>query len=85
MRAAETGRPVLHAAISGISAVVDPGGDVHDESELFVNRITDGVIETTTGKTLSVRLGDWVLLLAGLALVVVAVVAVRWPREVPVD
>jgi apolipoprotein N-acyltransferase len=85
MRAAETGRPVLHAAISGISAVVDPDGDVHDESELFVNRVTDGVIETTTGETLFVRLGDWVLLLSGLAVIVVAVVAVRWPRDAPVD
>lgn len=85
MRAAETGRPVLHASVSGISAVVDPDGDLHEESDLFVNRITDGIIETTTGETLYVRLGDWVLILAGLALVVVAVVAVRRPRSAPVD
>jgi apolipoprotein N-acyltransferase len=76
---------VLHAAISGISAVVDPDGRVHDESELFVNRVTDGVVETTTGETLYVRFGDWVLILAGLALAVVAVVAIRRPRAAPVD
>jgi len=85
MRAAETGRPVLHASISGISAVVDPDGDVHDESELFVNRITQGVVETVTGETLYVRLGDWVLLVCGLALIVLAALAVWRPRSAPVD
>jgi apolipoprotein N-acyltransferase len=85
MRAAETGRPVLHAAISGISAVVDPDGDVHDESELFVNRVTDGTVETTTGDTVYVALGDWVLLVSGLALIVVAIAAVLRPRAAPVD
>ena len=30
MRAAETGRPVLQASVSGISAVIDPDGTVHD-------------------------------------------------------
>ena len=77
MRAAETGRPVLHASISGISGVVDPGGDVHDTSELFVNKVTTGVAETTTGETLYVRFGDWVVLVCGLALVALGVVAVR--------
>ena len=42
MRAAETGRPVLHASISGITGVIDADGDVHDTSELFVNKVTDG-------------------------------------------
>jgi apolipoprotein N-acyltransferase len=77
MRAAETGRPVLHASISGISGVIDADGDVHDTSELFVNKVTRGTIETTTGETLYVRWGDWVVLACGLALVVVAVAAVR--------
>ena len=30
MRAAETGRAVLQASVSGISAVIDPDGSVHD-------------------------------------------------------
>jgi apolipoprotein N-acyltransferase len=77
MRAAETGRPVLHASISGISGVIDSGGDVHDTSELFVNKVTTGTAETTTGETLYVRFGDWVVLACGLALIVLGVMAVR--------
>ena len=42
MRAAETARPVLHASISGITGVIDADGDVHDTSELFVNKVTTG-------------------------------------------
>lgn len=81
VRAAETARPVLHAAISGISGVIDPDGDVHDTSELFEQRITTGTIETTTGETLYVRLGDWVLLVCALALVAITAFAVVRSRR----
>ena len=89
MRAAETGRPVLHAAISGITAVVDADGDVHDESELFVNKITSGTIETRTGETPYVRFGEWVLIGSAAACVVAVIVVLRRRRDrraaVPVD
>lgn len=77
MRAAETGRPVLHAAISGITAVIDADGTVRDRSELFVNRITQGSIETTSGRTPYVRFGEWVLAGCLLGLLVAAVVSQR--------
>jgi apolipoprotein N-acyltransferase len=81
MRAAETGRPVLHAAISGISAVVEPDGSVRRRSELFVNTITRGSITTTTGRTPFVRFGEWVLAACLLAMAGTAVVAQRrWAR-----
>ena len=35
MRAAETGRPVVQAAISGISALIDASGREQAETELF--------------------------------------------------
>jgi len=81
MRAAETARPVLHASISGITGVVDPDGDVHDTSDLFVNTVTTGTIATTRGETLFVRFGDWVPLGSALALVVAAGAAMWWPRS----
>lgn len=77
MRAAETGRPVLHAAISGISAVVDADGRVLQRSELFEKTITDGTIATTTGTTPYVRFGDWFVAACALGLLVSAVVAQR--------
>ena len=77
MRAAETARPVLHASISGITGVIDPDGNVHDKSKLFVNKVTTGTVATTTGETPYVRFGDWVVGLCGLALIVVAAVGQR--------
>jgi len=85
MRAAETGRPVLQAAISGITGVIDAGGTVRASSELFENGITTGTVSTVTGRTLYVRLGDWVLALCAFGLVVTATVAVMRPRPAPVD
>lgn len=83
MRAAETGRPVLHASISGITGVIDPDGDVSDTGELFVNKVTKGTVQATEGETPYVRLGDWVLLAAGAALVLVAAWSVWWGRRRP--
>lgn len=64
MRAAETGRPVLHASISGITAIVDPDGSVVERSELFVNGVTEGTIATRTGETPYVRYGNWIVLVS---------------------
>jgi len=85
MRAAETGRPVLQAAISGITGVIDAAGTVHETTELFENAITTGTVSTVSGQTLYVRLGDWVLIVCALGLVVTAVLAVTRPRTALVD
>jgi len=86
MRAAETGRPVLHASISGITGVVDADGDVRDTSELFVNKITTGTIATRSGETPYVRFGEWVLLLCAAGCVIAAAGAAwRTRRTAPVD
>src|SRR5581483_8654268 len=69
-RAAETGRPLLQAAISGISAVVDHTGRVRSRTKLFEPTVLVGEIETFRGRTLYTVVGEWVpaaaaVLLAG--------------------
>ena len=73
MRAAETGRPVVQAAISGISAVIDANGNVHDRTHLFDRAVVETTIGATTGQTLYVRWGEWAALLC--VVVVIGAVA----------
>jgi apolipoprotein N-acyltransferase len=80
MRAAETARPVLQASVSGISAVIDPDGSVHDRTGLFESAIVRHTIATTSGETLYVRYGDWIVVLGALTLVGATIVVVRRPR-----
>ena len=60
MSAAAIGRPVLHASVSGITAVIDADGVIHHESELFNNTVVQGSVTPTSGRTPYVRFGDWV-------------------------
>ena len=79
MRAAETGRALLQASVSGITAIIDPDGSVHHETGLFEARTVSATVATSTGETLYVRFGDWVVLFGAIAMVVAAVVAIRHP------
>jgi apolipoprotein N-acyltransferase len=79
LRAAETARPVVQASVSGISAIIDADGTVHDRTEMFEQAVVDATITTTTGETLYVRFGDWVVWACALALVIATIVAVRRP------
>jgi apolipoprotein N-acyltransferase len=81
LRAAETGRPLVQASVSGVTAVITPDGTVHDRTDLFEKTIVDTTITTTTGDTLYVRFGDWVLTLCALVLVIATVIAVWRPRR----
>ncbi|MFM7718025.1 MAG: apolipoprotein N-acyltransferase [Actinomycetota bacterium] len=56
--AMETGRWVVHAAISGITAFIEPTGRVVASRGLFVPGITRATIATSTGRTPAVRLDD---------------------------
>lgn len=60
MSAAATGRPVLHASISGITGVIDASGRVRHRTALFRNAVVTGSVTTTSGETPYVRFGDWV-------------------------
>jgi apolipoprotein N-acyltransferase len=59
LRAVETGRWVVHAAISGQSAIVDPRGHVVASTGLFERTILRATVPVETSRTLYVRWGDW--------------------------
>ena len=58
-RAAETGRPLLQAAISGISALVDHTGAVRARTALFDPTVLVGEVATYRGRTPYSVAGDW--------------------------
>jgi apolipoprotein N-acyltransferase len=60
LRAVETGRWVLHAGISGISAVVDPTGRSSQETGLFERAIVRAELPLVEADTTYVRTGDLV-------------------------
>ena len=73
MRAAETGTPVVHGAITGKSLFIGADGSLSEESTslFFPEVIVADVNWRTAGETIYVRFGDWLQLLA----IVVGIVA----------
>jgi apolipoprotein N-acyltransferase len=74
MRAAETGRPVVQAAISGISALIDAHGRVVTRTRLFDRTTVTATVTATRGETPYVRFGEWVVVasIIGVALAAAA-------------
>ena len=89
MRAAENRRWIVRATNNGITAVIDPAGEIREQLPPFEGRharVGFGFIEEVTAFT---RIGDWFPLL-GAVLVIAALIASQWPnyskariREVP--
>jgi len=83
LRAVEEGRTVMHAAISGISAVIDPSGRILTRTRLFTQAVVRRTVPLGKGRTPYARFGEAMeLALAGLgAVVAVATVAGRIGRR----
>jgi apolipoprotein N-acyltransferase len=62
MRAVETGRYVLRAANTGISAVINPHGQVTSTAPWWTKTIVKGTYRLSAVETPYVRWGDWPLL-----------------------
>ncbi|HYO61172.1 MAG TPA: apolipoprotein N-acyltransferase [Actinomycetota bacterium] len=60
VRAAETGVYVAHGALTGISAFVDPSGEVVERSELWEPDVLVQRVRFATGASFYARTGDWV-------------------------
>lgn len=85
IRAIEDGRWVVHAAVSGISAFIDPSGRTYQQTELFAPAVIRRTIRASTDRTLSVRLGDWLPIVSLASVVCLAAVprGRRRPRPDP--
>lgn len=61
VRAAEMGRPVLRAANTGISAVIDPFGRIEQQSGLFTREILRAAVPLPVGDKVNfyTQWGDW--------------------------
>ncbi|MFH1808043.1 MAG: apolipoprotein N-acyltransferase [Pseudomonadota bacterium] len=70
LRAVETGRSVVRAANTGISALLLPDGSLRGRSELFADAVVVEDAPLLDGMTVYVRLGEW---LSWMSLVVLAV------------
>jgi len=65
MRAIETGRWVVHAALSGSSAFIDPDGRVFDATDLFVQDAIRRDVPLAAGRTPFLVIGDVMGILGG--------------------
>jgi apolipoprotein N-acyltransferase len=72
MRAIETGRWVVHAALSGSSAFVDPEGRVHQATDLFAQATIRADVPLAAGSTPFLRVGDVVGMLGAVVMVALA-------------
>jgi apolipoprotein N-acyltransferase len=72
LRALETDRWVLQVAPTGLSAVVDPGGNVVQRTGIGERAVLVDTVEMRRGSTLASRVGWWPVVLYGIGAVAVA-------------
>ncbi len=80
LRAVESGRWLIQAAPTGFSEIVDPVGNVSDESDIGPPAVVRGTVELRTGATIAVRVGDWPALTISAVLLLLAWVVRPRPR-----
>jgi apolipoprotein N-acyltransferase len=84
IRAIETRRPVVRAANTGVSCIIDIRGKRTSESGWWTKAVIKGVINPETRITTYVRYGDYLLwisaLLSGLILLTVFIVFPLWKK-----
>jgi apolipoprotein N-acyltransferase len=66
LRAAEVGRYQLRATNTGITAVIDPGGQVVASLPQFEPGVLEATVQGLTGLTPYARLGNWPVVIGAL-------------------
>lgn len=92
LRAIENDRWVLQVAPTGLSAVVDPNGNVLQRTNVSERRTLQATVEMRSGRTLASLVGPWPVVAygllaagAGLAMALGVGVGVRSPRHRPAN
>jgi len=67
MRAVETGRPMLRATNTGVTAIIDARGDVVSRLPMFTEGVLSGKVQGRTGATPYVLMGNYLPVLVALA------------------
>ena len=80
VRARETGRAMLRATNTGISAIIDPQGNIAARSRQFEQAVVRGTVTPSQGNTPFVLLGNWPVLMVALVALMVARLAGRRAR-----
>jgi apolipoprotein N-acyltransferase len=80
MRTLETGRPMVRATNTGVTAAIDAAGRVSARLEPNTAGVLEVRVQGTTGLTPFVRLGNATALALSLAAVALAAVAARAGR-----
>lgn len=77
MRALETGRYLLRATNTGISAIIAPNGDIQTQGAQFERLVVRGQVEPRRGSTPYVLWGNWPVVSLALLMLVVLLLRVR--------
>ncbi len=72
MRALETGRYLLRATNTGISAIIGPDGRIRERGPQFETLVVRGSVEPRQGATPYVRWGNWPMVIAAALVVLVS-------------
>ncbi|MDZ7751532.1 MAG: apolipoprotein N-acyltransferase [Gammaproteobacteria bacterium] len=76
MRALESGRPLLRATNTGITAIIGPRGEIRARIPQFQTAVLRGQVQPMAGATPYVRWGQWPVV--ALALIVLVMAGWRW-------
>ena len=78
MRSKENGRPMIRAANTGVSAIIDHNGDVLARTPQFIRVVLRGDVQPMQGITPFVRYGSWPVVIAcGIVLLICVVLTLK--------
>lgn len=81
MRAIETGRPMLRATNTGVTAIIDPKGRIAVSAPEFTTTTVTGGIRGYQGATPYVRLGNWAFLAVAALMIALPLTAQRFSKR----